>query len=319
LGFTDLIKFAFSMIYTITLNPTLDITIDVEELVYDDVNKVIGENRRPSGKGIDISRVIKELGGETTALGFIGGYRGLELEGILINEGIICDFIRTSSETRSNIIIHQKKKRLKTLLSTSDPGLSTLDISLFLDKIKVIPKGNYVVISSGYPIGINDSLFPQMITNLNERGVRVILDADGDVFKKGIHARPYMIKPNIHEFSRLVNKQIKDVGEIIEHARPLLDNMDVIVVSMGQKGALAITKEETIQAIPPAVKVRNSMGAGDSLIAGMAFMLSMGNTIEDALSLGVACGTASTLNHTYSIVTKKDVEEIKNFVTIKKF
>lgn len=307
------------MIYTITLNPILDITIDVEELVYDDVNKVVGENKRPSGKGIDISRVIKELGGETTVFGFIGGYRGLELESMLINEGIICDFIRTGSETRSNIIIHQKKKRLKTLLSTSDPELSPVDLSLFLEKIRATPYGNYAVISSGYPININVMLFPQMITDLNERGVRVILDADGDILKKGIYAHPYMIKPNIHEFSRLVNKQIKDVEDIIEHSRPLLDNVEVIVVSMGPKGAVVITKDGSIHAVPPTVKVRNSMGAGDSLIAGMAFMLSRQGNIEDAISLGVACGTASTLNHTYSTVTKKDVEEIKKFITIKKF
>ncbi|MCX8110427.1 MAG: 1-phosphofructokinase family hexose kinase [Syntrophorhabdaceae bacterium] len=307
------------MIYTITLNPILDITMDVEELVYDDVNKVVDEAKRPSGKGIDISRVIKELGGEATVLGFIGGYRGLELESMLINEGIICDFIRINSETRSNIIIHQKKKRLKTLISTPDPELSPVDLSLFLEKIRTIQQGNYAIISSGYPMGLKDSLFPQIITYLNERGVKVILDADSDVLNKSIKAHPYMIKPNIHEFSRLVNKQIKEVEEIIESAIPLLDSVELIVVSMGQKGAVTITKEGAIHAIPPPVKVRNSMGAGDSLVAGMVFMLSRHESIEETISLGVACGTASTLNHAYSLVTKKDVEEIKKFVTIKKF
>lgn len=307
------------MIYTITLNPSLDITFDVEQLVYDDVNRVVMEKRRPSGKGIDISRAIIELGGEATVLGFIGGYRGLELEGLLINEGIVCDFTRVNSETRASIIIHQKNKRLKTLLSTVDPEVSPVDISLFLEKIRMIHPNSYVIISSGHPTGINELLFYQIINTLKEKDIKVILDADHNVLQKGIDAHPYMIKPNIHEFSRLTKKQAKDIDDIIEHSRPLLEKVEIIVVSMGAKGAVALTRENTFHAVPPAVKVRNSVGAGDYLIAGMTFLLSCGGDIKDALILGVACGTASTLNHAYSTLAKKNVEEIKKNVGIKKF
>ncbi len=110
------------MIFTITLNPSLNKTVGVEELMYDDVNVILGEDRSAGGKGIDVSRVIKELGGQSIALGFMGGYNGLEVEGRLTNEGILCDFTRVSGETRTNLVIHQQRKKIQTLLSSSCPS-----------------------------------------------------------------------------------------------------------------------------------------------------------------------------------------------------
>lgn len=307
------------MISVIALSPCLDINLYVDELIYDDVNKVVLEKKWPSGKGIDIARAILGLGGEATVFGFIGGYRGLELESMLINEGIVCDFVRVNSETLTNITIHQKNKRIKTLLATHDLEVLPVDISIFLDKIRAINTNNMVIISSGYPKGINELLFYQIINMLKEKGVKVVFDADGNALEKVIDAHPYMIKPNIHEFSRLIKKQVAQVDEIVEAAMPLLEKVDLIVVSMGAKGAVAITKEKVLHAIPPAVKVRSSMGAGDHLIAGMTFLLSCGDDIENALALGVACGTAATLRQEQHPLVKKEVEEIKKNVIIKKF
>lgn len=306
------------MIYTITLNPSLDKTIEVEELIYDDVNQVVEEKQHPSGKGIDISRVIKELGGESIALGFIGGYTGLELEGRLINEGIVCDFTRINSETKSNLIIYQRKKKLNTLLSTPDPEITPIELSIFFNKIKQIPSGSYVVISSSNPACINENFYAQLITTLKEKGVRVILDADEKILKKGVSSGPYLIKPNIHELGRLVEKNINEVEEVIGYAKPLQDNVDYIIVSMGARGLIGITDNRVYLVTPPKVKVRNSMGAGNSLIAGTVFALNNGDRFEDAIILGAACGTASTLNNINNLCTKEDVEAIKKVVTIKK-
>jgi len=130
------------MIYTITLNPYLDNIIDIEELVYDDVNRIVEEKKHASGKGIDVSRVIKELGGQSIAMGLLGGYRGLELESRLINEGIVCDFIKISSETKTHITVYQRNKKIQTLLSASDPDVSSFEITTFFNKVKAIPNGN---------------------------------------------------------------------------------------------------------------------------------------------------------------------------------
>lgn len=307
------------MIYTITQSPVLIRTVDVEEIVYDDVNEVLEEKKIAGGKGIDISRVIKELGGQSITLGFIGGYNGSELEGRLVNEGILCDFTRINDEIRSNIIISQRKKNLQTLLSTSGPEVKPFDISALYNKIREVPSDSYVVLGGSMPKGISDNFFAQVITTLKEKGVKVILDADGEVLARGLNAGPCLIKPNIHEFGRLVGKNISDIEEIFEEAKPYLGVVDYVVVSAGARGVVGVSKEGSFHVVPPKVKVRSSSGAGDSLVAGIALVFSKGGSFEESLVLGVACGTASKLNPGNMLCTKEDVDIIKKDVIIKKF
>jgi 6-phosphofructokinase 2 len=307
------------MIYTITLSPSLDRIIDVEELIYDDVNKIEEERRKAGGRGIDVSRVIKELGGQSIALGFIGGYDGLELEGRLINEGVICDFTRINSETRTNNIVYQRKKKLQTLLSTYEPEVDPLEIASFFNKIKEIPRHSHVVISGNMPKGVNENFYAQMIITLKEKGAKVILDTDGEALRRGVDARPYLIKPNIHEFGRLVENNVSSVEEIINYAKPYQNVVEYIVVSMGVRGVVGISRNEYYLATPPKIKVRSSAGAGDSLVAGIVYAMSEGRTFEDAITLGVACGTASTLNSGNELCKREDVEIIKKDVIIKIF
>jgi len=306
------------MIYTITLSPSLGRVIDVEELIYDDVNKIEDERRRAAGKGIDVSRVIRELGGQSIALGFIGGYNGLELEGRLINEGIVCDFTRINSETRTNNIVYQKKKKLQTLLSAYEPEVYPIEISSFFNKIKEIPMHSYVIISGNTPKGINENFYAQMIITLKAKGVKVILDADGEPLRRGVDAGPYLIKPNIHEFGRLVENNLTKVEEIIDYAKPYQNSVEYIVVSMGARGVVGINEHVKYLVTPPKIKVRSSIGAGDSLVAGIVFAMYQGRTFEDALALGVACGTASALNPGNELCKREDIEIIKKDVIIKK-
>ena len=307
------------MIYTITQSPALNRTVEVEEIIYDDINDIMEEKNSAGGKGIDVSRVIKELGGQSVALGFIGGYNGVELEGRLVNEGILCDFTRINNENRSNIIIYQRKKNLQTLLSTCDTEVKPFEISAFYTKIRELPGDSYVVLGGAMPKGINDNFFAQLITTLKEKGVKVILDADEEVLAKGVDAGPFLIKPNIHEFGRLIGKNITDIDEIFDEAKPYLGVVDYIVVSAGARGVAGVSREGNYRVMPPKVKVRSSIGAGDSLVAGIVFVLSKGGSFEEALTLGVACGTASTLNPDNKLCTKEDIDIIKKNIIIKKF
>jgi 6-phosphofructokinase 2 len=307
------------MIYTVTLNPSLDRIVEVEELVYDDVNRITEWRSRPGGKGIDVSRVIKDLGGESIVLGFVGGYSGMELEGELINEGMVCDFTPISGSTRANLIVHQKRKKLETLLSTAAPEVGPLEILALFKKIKEIPRGSFLVISGSALIGVDENFCAQVITAAREKDIKVVIDADENVLRKGVNARPYLMKPNIHEFSRLVERNLTEVDEVIDYAKPFLGNLEYIVVSMGPKGAVGISGEDIFHMIPPKVKVRNAVGAGDSLLAGVIFTLSNGGTFREALALGVACGTASTLNPGTNPCVKEDVVAIKKDVIVKQF
>jgi 6-phosphofructokinase 2 len=306
------------MIYTITLDPILDRIIEVEELIYDDVNTVMEEKKYPRGKGIDVSRVIKELDGQSIAMGFVGGYNGLEIVGRLVNEGIICDFTKIHTETRANITILQRKKKLQTLLGTLCPAISQIEVDEFFRKAQEIPANSYVVISGNIPQGMNDSFYAQLITTLKERNIKVILDTDEEALKRGVDAGPYLIKPNIHEFGRLVETNVSEVEEIIKYARPYEDKIKYIVVSMGAKGVVGISKEGNFHVIPPKIYVRSSIGAGDSLVAGIIFALSENTPFEDALVLGVACGTASALNPGGDLCKISDVDIVKKVCVLKK-
>jgi len=306
------------MIYTITFNPYLDRTIDIQELIYDDVNEIVDERRRAGGKGIDVSRVIKELGGQSIALGFIGGYSGLELESRLIYEGVVCRFTRINGETRTNITVYQRNKKIQTLLSTSDPDVSPVEIAAFHNTLKEIPRGSYVVISGNPPKFVNENFYAQLVVTLRDNGVKVILDTDGEALKKGVSAGPFLIKPNIHEFGRLVEKNVLSVEEVIEYSKDYRDTVEHIVVSLGAKGVIAISRNDVYYATPPKIRVGSSIGAGDSLLAGLTYALSEHRDIEEAIVLGVACGTASTLNPGIELCKKEDVDIIKKDVIIKR-
>ncbi len=305
------------MIYTITLNPSLDRTIDVEEFIYDDVNMILEEKRYAAGKGIDVSRVIRELGGQSVALGFMGGYNGLEVEGRLINEGIVCDFTRVNGEIKTDIIIHQRKKKMSTLLSAAAAEMSQLDVTTFFNKVKDIPRDSYVVISGPIPSGLHDSFYAQIITSLKDKNVKVFLDTDGEPLRKGVQAAPYLMKPNIHELGRLAERNLKDQDEVVEVIPPYLNLVDFAVVSMGARGAVGISREGRYLVTPPKVSVKNSTGAGDALVAGLVYAMSEGSSFKEALVLGVACGTASTLNPEPALCSRADVDEIRKDVVTK--
>jgi len=304
------------MIYTITLNPLLDRVVAVDELIYDDVNMVADERKYPAGKGLDVSRVIKELGGQSIAMGFVGGYNGIEIVGRLVNEGIVCDFTKIHNETRAHFTIFQKRKKLQTLLSTPCPVISQIEVNEFFRKVQEIPAASYVVISGNIPQGMDDSFYAQLITTLKERDVRVILDADKEALKRGADAGPYLIKPNIHEFGRLIENNINEIDEIVRYAQPYEDKIKYIVVSLGARGVVGICQEGSYHVIPPKINVRSSAGAGDSLVGGIIFALSENAHFEEALALGVACGTASALNPGSDLCKANDINMIRKEVRI---
>lgn len=306
------------MIYTITLDPALERTLDVEEFIYDDVNHIIGEERRAGGKGIDVSRVVKELGGYSIALGFVGGYNGHEVEGRVVNEGIVCDFTYTSGETRTDIVINQKKKTMQTLLSASMSPVNAVEVTQFYSRMKDIPPDSYVVMVGPIPEGVNQTLWAQLITVLKDKHIKVVLDADNKALKEGVKAGPFLIKPNVHELSRLVDKNVKEMEETVEQASPLLEQVEHIVISMGARGAVGISNKERIHVTPPKVNVKSSLGAGDALIGGLVFALDKGADFSDALALGVSCGTASTLTPGYATCFREDIYEIRKQISMKK-
>jgi 6-phosphofructokinase 2 len=306
------------MIYTITLNPALDRTIEIDGLKADDANRIKREARYAGGKGIDCSRAIEELGGESTALGFIGGYDGLELEGRLINEGIICEFTKIGGQTRTNIIIVDHKKKTQIILNAAGPKITPAEIGLFFQKIRSLPRhAEFVVVSGSVPPGVNPHIYAQIITTLNEKGIKVALDADGDLLRYGCGAKPTIIKPNIHEFQRLTGSTSTAPAVLAKKAREIVANgVSICLISTGAKGIIGVTQDVAFQAIPPQVEVVSHVGAGDSALAGFIVTLTKGKDFRQALIMAAAAGSAAVMNPGTALCKKKDVDKLKKKVTI---
>jgi 6-phosphofructokinase 2 len=308
------------MIYTVTLNPALDRTIWIDTFKFDDTCRITSEKRFPGGKGVDVSRMIKTLGGESIALGFIGGFDGFEFQGRLLNEGIPHDFIRIAGETRTNIIIHAANSPHELKVNAAGPEIKPEELGIFIDKIKSLePKPTNAVISGSIPPGLSKGIYREMTLAFESLGAKVILDADGESLEKGLPATPFMIKPNVHELRRLIGRDFESTIDMIGCARSLLqDELEVVVVSAGAKGVYVVLEDGGFHATTPDVPVKNSVGAGDSLIGGIVFELDRGGSLEDAIRLGVACGTATAMSEGSAQGTKEDVEKILPLVGIQK-
>jgi 6-phosphofructokinase 2 len=308
------------MIYTVTLNPALDRTIEVDGLVADDANRILQEARYAGGKGIDVSRVITELGGESVALGFIGGYDGLELEGRLINEGVLCDFTRIGGETRTNIILVDRENKTQIMLNAAGPKISPVEIGLFFEKIRSLPHdAEFMVVSGSVPPGVNSNIYAQIITTLKGMRIRVALDADGKLLRHGYKANPFLIKPNIHEFQRLTGTESTDIEDLGKAARHITEGgIKIVLISMGPKGLMGVTRDEALWAIPPQVEVVSPVGAGDAAVAGFVYALTKGMDLRESLILATATGTAAVKTPGTELCKANDVTKIKKKISIEK-
>ena len=295
------------MIYTITLNPALDRTIWVKKMQYDDSNRIEKEERFAGGKGIDASKVLITLGVSNKALGFIGGFTGEELEGRLVNEGIQCDFTRIPGETRTNIVINNIGTGSQTVLSARGPEVRPYDLMQMIHKVENLDKPEIVIVSGSLPPGVHPEIYRKIIEIVKSKGARVLLDTDGDALRVGIEGNPNIIKPNIHELSRLKGIDLKIMDDIVKAARSICEQkIEIVLVSMGPKGILLVSEKEELVASPPEVKVKNTIGAGDSAVAGFTYGIFNGKPLNDALTFAVAAGTATTLRSGTALCQKDD-------------
>lgn len=209
------------MIYTITLNPALDRTLWIQRMSDDTSNRIIEEKSFAGGKSVDVSKVLKNLGEDNVALGFVGGFAGRELEGRLLNEGIETDFVRVSGETRTNIVIHEKDTGKQYVLNARGPEIRPDELMQFIEQLERLPCSELVTIGGSLPRGISPEIYRKIINLVKRCQVRVVLDVDGEALRQGIRARPDIIKPNIHELSELVGRELVDMDEIIAASREI--------------------------------------------------------------------------------------------------
>ncbi len=304
------------MIYTVTLNPALDRTLYVESLVPGQSTRIRHEERYAGGKGIDVSRALREMGSDSVALGLIGGFDGKELEGRLLLAGVACRFTRIANETRTNIIIQDEPSGSETALLARGPEVQPSELMDFLDVLEKLPDMSFLIISGSLPPGLTPEVYCRIITIGNERGARVVLDTTGDALSQGIQARPAVIKPNRFELAELAGKAFTDVRAIAEYCTGLSDRVEIVLASMGPEGIVMVTRDEVLHARPPKVIVKSTVGAGDCAVAGFVHGLAAGEPAAAALRQAVAAGSAATLNAGTGLCRRADIEAILPQVTM---
>jgi 6-phosphofructokinase 2 len=241
----------------------------------------------------------------------VGGFDGQEMEGRLINEGISCNFTRISGDTRTNIVIYDQTKKSQTIFSARGPEIMPYELMRMIQGIEKLDNPEIVIISGSLPPGVNPEIYYKIMEIARSKGSKIVLDTDGEALKKGIQISPDIIKPNVHELSRLVGRELGDINEIINTALTYCDQgIRTVLVSMGARGILLASKEKRFLAVPPKVKVVNTIGAGDSAIAGFVFGYVSGKTLPEALVYAVAAGTATTLRPGPALCTENDFLEL---------
>ncbi len=300
------------MIYTITLNPALDHYMETADLRVDDANRVQAECLFAGGKGIDVSRAIRHLGGDSMALGFIGGHNGQILVDMLKAEGVTPYFTPISQETRRDIIINRVRRGGQTLLNARGPAVTAEEWRSFLTHLRMLDlRDAYVVLGGSLPRGLPIDAYRQVVSLVQGRGARAILDADGPCLREGLKAKPFAVKPNLNELRRATKRRLTTDQQMLAAATALHEKgVAIVIVSLGRRGLLVVSGTECLRAIPPSVKVRSTVGAGDSTVAGFVFCHAAGKALEDCVRFATASGTAATLAPGNQLCQARDVQRL---------
>lgn len=300
------------MIYTVTLNPALDKTVEIPGMALDTVNRITAMRTDPGGKGINVSKVIAKLGSDSVALALLGGGTGRAIADALEEMGLRCELQFVEGETRTNLKVVDPVNHTNTDLN--EPGISVTPAVLdsLLDRlIGLIQPGDLVVLSGSLPKGAPGDTYYTWVARCKEAGAKVFLDADGALLAEGLRAAPDLVKPNQDELSRLVGHPLETVEELAGAAGALLaDGVQKVVVSMGGKGALYVTRDTVLYAEGLKVPVGSTVGAGDSVVAALAVAETQGLSLEDTVRLSTATGAANVMCSGSQAAERSVIEEL---------
>ena len=296
------------MIYTVTFNPALDYVVFLDDLKLGDVNRSTRESIFYGGKGINVSTILNTLGLETTALGFIAGFTGKAIEDGLASQGIHTDFIElTEGNSRINVKIKADKE---TEINGIGPEIGKTELDELFEKLDQMKSGDYLVLAGSIPAFLPDTIYETIMEYLQGRNIRIVVDATGELLKKVLAFKPFLVKPNKAELSELYGRKLTDRREVIEAAEWLKkEGAQNVMVSMAGEGAVLLDEKGEVHDREAAKgTVVNSVGAGDSMVAGfLAGFLETGD-YEKAFCMGMCAGSASAFSK--YLATRKEVEKL---------
>lgn len=298
------------MIYTVTFNPSLDYIVSVSDFKLGLTNRTKTEQLLPGGKGINVSTVLSHLGIENTALGFVAGFTGDELERRLETLGVRTDFIRLEEGfTRINL----KLKSIDgTEINGQGPSISESQMKALMQKLGSLKSGDILVLAGSIPASMPDTIYEQIMAGLDGRGIRIVVDAERKLLKNVLKYHPFLIKPNHHELGDIFGVRLSTREAVVPYAGKLQAmGAANVLVSMGGAGAVLLTEDGHIyQAGSPEGKLVNSVGAGDSMVAGFlaGWLATGGKDAVHAFKMGIAAGSASAFSE--NLATRSEIEAV---------
>lgn len=300
------------MIGTITLNPSVDQHLTVRRLVKDDALRAEEVSWHAGGKGINVARVVHALGGRGCAFGLVGGFPGRMLAQWLGDAGIPHRLTPIAGDTRINTTIADRRDGTQTHLRAPGPRVTPRDLDrLTAALLAYRPAPRFWVLGGSLPPGAPATCYRQLINRLEATGAQCVLDTDDEALTAGLDATPFLIKPNEHEFQRLTGRRAGSDRRIAAAARRVVARgTQVVMVTLGPRGAIVVTAAEAFRVTTPRVVVKSLVGAGDSTVAGTLVALERGWPLREAVRYGVAAGTAAVLTPGTMLCERRAVERI---------
>lgn len=293
------------MINTITLNPSLDYIVKVDSFKVDYLNRIEDEKIYAGGKGINVSIVLKNLGIENTALGYVAGFTGEEILRQIQARGVDCDFIKLKNGfSRINVKL---KSDGETEINGAGPEITEEDLNILYEKLSYLSEGDYLILSGSIPNSVPDNIYENIMSTLQDKGVEFIVDATKELLLKVLKYKPFLIKPNHHELAEMFDVELENDDDIIKYGKKLQElGARNVVISMAGDGAILIPENgEVVKREVPKGILKNSVGAGDSMVAGFLCGYLKNKDLQEAFKMGIATGSASAFSD--ELATKEQV------------
>ncbi len=308
------------LIVTVTLNPAIDRTVSVEEFCIDKVNRVKSIQRDAGGKGLNVSKTIKALGGDSEALALLGGRNGQWISEEAARIGIKLLEVPVQGETRENIKIVDLVDKTYTDLNESGPVSDETLVTNLINKIENLVTSEDALVLSGSPLpGMPETIFRSIIERVKDKQIPVIVDVEGNYLKYAIEAKPTLIKPNIDELEAFLGKTLSTIEEIVASARALITaGVQYVVISRGEDGLLWVDKNQVLEAKGLKVEVKSTVGAGDAVVAALVMGLSEHLTPEEIMRRAVATATSVIMTEGSRTGALNNLKTLENQIVINK-
>ncbi|MDX8045238.1 1-phosphofructokinase [Gracilibacillus sp. S3-1-1] len=302
------------MIYTVTLNPAIDYVVSLDAFHPGEVNRSASDYKEAGGKGINVSRVLDRFDVSTTALGFIGGFTGKYITDYLTDMNIEHDFVSLQQDTRINVKL--KAAGEESEVNGVSPTIDEEAYQTFIAKLEQLKEGDIVVLAGSLPSSLPSDTYKEIVAMLKQKGVMTILDTSGTPLTEALKASPAFVKPNHHELAELFDTEVKNDADVVTLAKRLHEEqqIDHVLISMAKDGAIYVGTGGVMKLSAPQGTAVNSVGAGDSAVAGFIYGWQSLENAEAAAKYAVASGSATAFSKT--LCTKEEVEALLPTVSI---